>query len=939
MITGLVRFFMLSLWLTIVPWGVVVSQEEVIYIDDQFRNFKSLENRLWVLPDPTATFTPDDFIESDFEQFYEDAHSGLSEYDYPIHIWHFGVLKNKTDRRMDFLLESCFCADSLIIYEITEGKVSGESVSGMEVPPSQKPYPYFGNFTSISIEPQQQKKILIRSFYDTQMPKGNISYSGLWKPGRLLKIVQNEYLANTFYAGIMIVFSVLGLVAFMLFRERVFVFFSLMSIAFMLHFVQMSKVLPSLIHFKTYDAYYNFHTFTIGLMLVVTFLFVSSYIRLRKQMPAYYYFYGLLTVLLSTLWFTPRYAFEVFISVRTHNLLLILWLVVSLVPAIYLSFRGLKQARYLLFASLFMVLAFLFYILGLANVIPSGPFQSYIVLIGTTCFFTLLIFGLFQKVNQIIREKQELSNVSRLKSRFFANISHEFRTPLTLIMGPTGQLLEREQDPEKKKLLNTSMKYAHKMLNMVNDLLELSRSEANNSSLRVSKGDFYHFSKGIVLSFETLAETRNISLSYNSTAENPELWFDAEKMEAVLTNLISNAFKFTEPGGDISVKLSDTPKKVILEVADTGIGIPAEKLDHIFDRFFQAENKVESTIEGSGIGLAIVWEFIELHKGTIEVKSEVGKGTTFTLGFLKGKKHLDGNDVSLVSEKVHTPGENLRRDDLFLEESEEVTSTEKAGTVLPTQGTVGTASILIVEDNSDVRSYIRSQFTENYHVLEAADGREGIEMAVEHLPHLIISDVMMPHKNGFELCETLKKDVNTSHIPIVLLTAKSEHNAKLEGLEYGADDYLTKPFNSKELELRVRNLIENRIQIRKKILQSPELAYHGVKTSPVEREFLQNVSSSIEENLDNPQFGVPALAKKVGLSQAQLNRKLKSLANLTAGKYIQHIRLNKALELLKSGEYNVSEAGVMTGFNSDAYFVKSFREQFGHTPGSLIKDS
>ncbi|TVR85764.1 MAG: response regulator [Saprospirales bacterium] len=937
MVTGLVRHILLCLWLTIVPWGVVASQEYLVHIDDHYSDFMSLQNCLLAMADLSGTYTPDDFIERDFEQFYEAAHPDLDQYEYPLHIWYFTELINETDQRKDFILESCFCADSLIVYEITEGKVTGKSISGMALPPSQKSYPHFANFTSLSLEPQQQKKILIRSFYNSQLPRGNIL--GLWEPNRLLNIVRYESLTSTFYAGIMIVFSVLGLVAFMLFRERVFVFFSLMSISFMLYFTQQFKVIPSLVHFKTYGAYYNFHTFTIGLMLVVTFLFVSSYIRLRKEMPGYYYFYGLLTVIFSSLWLTPIYGLEDLVSIQIRNYLLIIWLVVSLVPTIYLSFRGIKQAKYLLFASLFMVLAFGFYILGLLNVIPRGSFQSYIVLIGTTCFFTLLIFGLFQRVKTIIREKQELSNVSRLKSRFFANISHEFRTPLTLIMGPTGQLLEREKDPEKKKLLNTSMKYARKMLNMVNDLLELSRSETNNASIRVSKGDFYHFSKGIVLSFETLAEGQNISLSYSSTAEDPELWFDAEKMEAILTNLISNAFKFTEPGGEISVKLSDNPNQLILEVADNGIGIPSEKLDHIFDRFFQAENKVESTIEGSGIGLAIVREFVELHKGSIEVKSEVGQGTTFTLGFIKGKKHLVGDVITIESERIQIPEDNQRRDDLYLEESDEVTSAEKAGAVLPTQGTAGSATILIVEDNSDVRSYIRSQFKENYHVLEAADGRDGIEMAIEHLPHLIISDVMMPHKNGFELCEILKKDVNTSHIPIVLLTAKSEQNAKLEGLEYGADDYLTKPFNSKELELRVRNLIDNRLHIRKKILQSPELAYHGVKTSPVEREFLQKVSSSIEENLDNPQFGVPALAKKVGLSQAQLNRKLKSLANLTAGKYIQHIRLNKALEMLKTGKYNVSEVGTMIGFNSNAYFVKTFKEQFGQTPGSLINDS
>jgi DNA-binding response OmpR family regulator/anti-sigma regulatory factor (Ser/Thr protein kinase) len=402
-------------------------------------------------------------------------------------------------------------------------------------------------------------------------------------------------------------------------------------------------------------------------------------------------------------------------------------------------------------------------------------------------------------------------------------------------------------------------------------------------------------------------------------------------MEKIFTNLLSNAFKFTPEGGKVLVQISNSrfqdPRQLRITIADTGIGIPTEELPRVFDRFYQVDASQTREHEGSGIGLALTKELVELHHGSISVKSEAGKGTEFTVRFPLGREHLkddeivdrpEGSDVTFRQPEVVPviPSDVAEKPE------------EKDASVKPI--------VLIVEDNADVRAYMREYLVTGYEVQEAHDGSEGIEKAKEIIPDLIISDVMMPKKDGYELCRTLKLDEKTSHIPIILLTAKAGTENKIEGLETGADDYLTKPFDAKELLVRVKNLIDLRQKLRERfgkllISLSPDQA--PVKS--VDKTFLDKLRVAIEKNMSREDFTVEELAGEAAMSRAQLHRKLVALTGDSAGDLIRSFRLQRAKEMLENRGGTVAEIAYAVGFSSPAYFTKCFREQFGVVPSDL----
>jgi len=429
--------------------------------------------------------------------------------------------------------------------------------------------------------------------------------------------------------------------------------------------------------------------------------------------------------------------------------------------------------------------------------------------------------------------------------------------------------------------------------------------------------------------FESLAEIKNINIAYQCSQEKLMLWFDAEKMEIIISNLLSNAFKYTSEGGKVSMIVKEGEDHVELIVKDTGMGISADKLPYVFDRFFRVENTSEHYTEGSGIGLYLTKELVALHHGEIAVESTLKKGTTFTVKFKKGNQHFAVEELMSDNSKAYTL-KSKKEIDALLEDANVHKEHEIDTENLSTQ-----ATILLVDDNTDVRKFIKDQLKDSFQIIEASDGLEGFELALEQIPELVISDVMMSGMDGFKLCSLLKQDVNTSHIPVILLTAKDDLENKLQGLELGADDYLTKPFNSKELNIRVKKLIELRSQLRQKLLEYPLLAYKSIEGNPVENKFIEQVLACIELHYSNPDFSVEMLADVLKMGRIPLNKKLKSITSLTANKYIQHIRLQKALILLETENLNVSEVAFQTGFNSVAYFVKCFREHFGKTPGAV----
>jgi signal transduction histidine kinase/DNA-binding response OmpR family regulator len=605
-----------------------------------------------------------------------------------------------------------------------------------------------------------------------------------------------------------------------------------------------------------------------------------------------------------------------------------------MVPVFLLTRKKDKSALILLISIGILFVGSVFFVLGLAYILPFEGLVKYGIQIGLLIFSAILFYGLFDKVNTIRGEKKRIEELDQLKSRFFANISHEFRTPLTLISGPIQQLIDDPDDTNDKHLLKTARRNADRLLALINQLLDLSKLEAGKMELSVQEQNFGALLKGITMSFESLAVRRHIRLHFASQQENISLFVDRDKIEKIFYNLLSNAFKFSEEQGEISVMLLDQKEEIEVLVRDNGKGIPADRLPHIFDRFYQVDSSETREQEGTGIGLALVKELVVLHQGNISVESKEGEGTTFRIHFLKGKGHFESHQLQEENEVIGDPTPAFS----FPEFDQHESISPSLINNLPGQGNPeNLPTVLIIEDNTDVRAYIKNHLVNSFHTLEAINGQDGIEKALEHLPDLIISDVMMPFKDGYEVCEILKTDPRSSHIPIILLTAKAAQEEKLKGLETGADDYLVKPFDTRELEVRVRNLIQLRQQLRQRFGESPRIDASAIGTNAVDKAFLEKVLSLIKEHLNDSQFSVEFLASEVGMSRVHLNRKLKALTDLSANKFIQAYRLEQALILLQEGAGNVSEIAFQTGFGSTAYFVKCFREKYGKTPGEVRK--
>lgn len=911
----------------------------VLMLESEVERVISARPHVYVLPFQDDKLTLDDILELHYTDFRETNADLLDQLLLPGVVWMRLILENTTEQHIAGLIELCLCFREISIYEVADGHLSSFSKSGSSINPNQKNPPSARNLTRYSLEPGQQKTYYFKVYSDVIPNNRLITNVGLWNDWAYFREFRIIHATHFLYAGIMLMFALFGLLVYFMFRDRIFIAFSVLAVAFVYYFLSASytMVLPSYVGFGNHQLRYISEISSISFMIAVSFWFLSEYIKMKKHFPRYYYFLLSFSILLA-IWYlaVALPPFYPNLKPETANYFSLLWLLSLLYPIVSLARKGHNQSKVLLVATAILVITFIIYTLTLTKFFPRSPLAHTIVQMGTILFFMLLFYNIFIKITKIKSERERARTLSELKSRFFTNISHEFRTPLTLIMGPVGQLAEKEESESKKKLLQTALKHSQKLLAMVNGLLELSRLDASKVELNVSRFDFNTYLKGLVMSFETLAELRKIDLQFKGPDSKLLLWFDLDKMEVIISNLLSNAFKFTPANGRISVEVIERDDVIEVLLSDTGVGISDDSLPHIFDRFFQAEKENPISTEGTGIGLSLVKDYVDLHSGKISVKSEIGRGTTFSLIFKKGKNHFEPGDI--ISEELSPVIDG----EVFKEKSwaRKLAFEEQVTSPLSNSSTVSTpkrTTILLVEDNTDVREFIKKHFIEDYEVLEAEDGERGMKLAREHQPHLIVSDVMMPRMDGFEFCNQLKSDIETSHIPVILLTAKSGQEAKLQGLEFGADDYITKPFHSRELIIRVKKLIELRASLQQKILEDPVVAYQGFNNRSPDRSFLESLTIHISDNIDNSQFGVSDLAKGVAMSQTQLNRKLKSMTNLTANKYIQHVRLKKALLLVREAKYNVSEIAALTGFNSPAYFVKLFREEFGKTPGALMK--
>lgn len=558
----------------------------------------------------------------------------------------------------------------------------------------------------------------------------------------------------------------------------------------------------------------------------------------------------------------------------------------------------------------------------------------YVTLLGLVGFALIRFIRLRHKLQLQVIDKQRQEELMEVKLRFFTNITHEFRTPLTLILGPLQQLLQSEKHTEPvREQLSLIEKNARRLLNLVNQVLTFRKLMTDHEPMKIAQSDLVDFLRAVYLPFRETAKLRSINYHFQTNVEQQLMWFDPDKLEKVFFNLLSNAFKFTPDGGTITLLLAQKNGYFEVRVQDTGTGIESELRTEVFKRFYEKSTKTYSTIKSSGIGLAISQQMVKLHHGAIYVDENTDgpeKGAVFVVELPYGKAHFEGMKV----EEGHFEWESS---DQELELSSLVT-TKGVDHLQPTVQTMPITAplLLIVEDNPEVRTYISRIFQDDYRIQLAENGVEGLTKARIHLPDLVISDVMMPEMDGITFCAQLKTDLEISHIPVILLTARTADLFKIEGLRTGADDYVTKPFNPDELKLRVQNMIRGRKEAREKFGRVLHLDPKEISVTSADEHFLESALQVVEEQMDNYDFKVAEFAAALAVSRSLLFTKLKALTGQTPNNFIKTVRLKRAAQLLTTGHLNVNEVAYQVGFKDTKYFSKCFAEQFDVVPSKYV---
>ena len=557
------------------------------------------------------------------------------------------------------------------------------------------------------------------------------------------------------------------------------------------------------------------------------------------------------------------------------------------------------------------------------------------------CYFLLiiLVFYLFRKY--IIAWEQMKTNLQLekinhekdieiydLKQQFFTNISHDIRTPITLILGAVNRLVSYDDNPETDQLkpINTIKKNCNHLLKLINELLDFRKLEQRK--LQVTQSDFVAFSKEIYLSFTEMAFQKNIKFNFETTQQNSIVWFDKNEIEKVLYNLLSNAFKFTNEGNAITFLISDTQSHVQFEIMDEGIGISKKNLLKIFNRFYKMPSQSSLNTEGWGLGLAISKEIIELHHGKISVESKVGKGSNFKIQLKKGKDHFNDDNFktnAINSETIENYFDNtINKTIPITQENSLETKTNNK-------------TILVVEDNAEIRKYIVDVISQSYLVVEAANGAEALKMLLTESIDLIISDVMMPKMNGIELTKQIKTNINTSHVPVILLTARSSYLHKMEGFDTGADDYILKPFDESLLLSRIKSVLKNRELIYQKFHQQELIPISQLELNKSDEDFMQKMVKVIEANMSSPELDAKFVCSELAMSHSVLYKKIKALTNMTFVEFVRDYKLKTAKKLIAEKNFSVLDASYHVGYSDRKYFSKLFKSHFGIAPSDLIK--
>ena len=548
------------------------------------------------------------------------------------------------------------------------------------------------------------------------------------------------------------------------------------------------------------------------------------------------------------------------------------------------------------------------------NIIKTPPFWEtwWFLLIVSTVLLSVFYFSLKYYINLIKQLHSEE------KIRFFANTAHDMRTSLTLIKAPIEELGQEQGLTEKGKYyLNLAKEQADRLTNVVTQLMDFQKVDIGKEQLSLTWKDLVSLIQHRIIMFQSVATTKKVTLKFTTSVKECFSLVDESMIEKVVDNLISNAIKYSNADGEVEVIFSRSERQWSLEVKDYGIGISNEAQKQLFKEFYRGENAVNSKVVGSGIGLLIAKKYVTLHEGIIECNSQLNKGTSFVVSipFNENEPAGNSNNEFLESENARLPEEVDSEDE----------NTNKIFTVL------------IVEDNDDLRHFLQQTLQSEYNIIMASDGEEAWGVVKESLPDLIVTDVMMPRMDGFELCKLVKSTYETSHIPVIILTSLSDKTEQLLGFGLGADAYLTKPFDTSLLKQRVKSIITNRITIRERALKLTDNVSDPILSNQLNDQFVKKAIEVVTENISNPDFNKELFATAMNVSASLLYKKIKSLTDQAPSDFIRSIRLSHSLELLRSQKYSITEVGELCGFSSIGYFSTAFKKRFGKTPSEIME--
>lgn len=905
--------------------------QEVVQLIDEKKEYE-LGYATDILIDPTSNYLFNDVLAGKYNDQFKKGDNSVFNFGYSSDdIWLRCRIKNNAHSAShQWMLEigNPFLSNIEIYFIKKDGTIIRKTSSD-QIAPDQREIKDRGFIFNLPLLTGEEQTIFIHAAgIDKKFFRVHA-----WEKDDYFHYIRIRDLQLGFYYGIL-----LALVAY-----NLFLFFSILDINYLYYVIYitatcctqmlmtgfaMEYIGYNLLFSHYHIPLYTELSFAFATLFGLRFLNVASFFpRLNK------YFLGAvgLSIILFPFSYIPgQYQW----SSELSSLLKIITLSCLFVCAIFITRQGYRPARYYLLGWMFLLPAALIMLLKHLGILSVTPLTQHAMKFGVSLEAILLSMGLADRLNTTTMqlklktlETEKLAETEKMKSDFFSNISHELRTPLSLIISPLEKLMKEKKNGPNIELFQIMHRNATRLLQLVNHLLDLSKLDSKAMKLNLRKRDVITRIKVICSSFESVAFEKQISFSCSWKSEEVIMSFDEEKVEIILYNLLANAFKFTPTGGIISVTVQLLNEELSISIKDSGIGIAPSKLPRIYDRFYQVNNSSVREFEGTGIGLALVKELVELHHGFIEVQSELGKGTEFIVRLPMGISYSDQTEP--VDESLH---------ESFLPDSIKLLHKEIEKIEVQENEVAGLPILLLVEDNTDFRIFSRNLFTDTYQVIEATDGEQGWEKALEYIPDLIITDMMMPKMDGTQLCKKIKEDIRTSHIPVIILTARQSTDSKVKGFETGADDYIAKPFREEELHARVKNLIAQREKLReiyqRESWQKPQRA----SLPSANEKFLDLIVKAIEANIASGDFNVEQLGKEIGMSRTQIFKKLKALTGQSPSDFIKIYKLNKAAHLLSQKTFpSIAEVAYACGFNSPSHFTESFRKQFGKSPSEFAR--